>query len=587
MAQEPEAGVATIGPVSADQTLWSIAREARPDRSVSIHQFMLALVARNPDAFAAGNVNMLREGSILEIPTAEEARVVSAAEASRRVTEQMQWYAELSPGEVQALHLEGADETRSVVDEPPAVASETAGVSVTELETIPLSGPEPAPLETAAEAMPPEQQEPDSTGDESGDSLVERAEEMAVDEIDESLDSGTEPAANQEVENPSAALVGATVDDAAAEEVEPEPIEQTVAAGGEDEQPAVESDSPAAEDAVLDQVEAQAAEESITESASMDPGPAEMSSEPMATDPMIAESKSDRGPLWPVWVVFGVFGVAALMVWVMARAAADPAALPTAEGRAGGSGRSPSRPEADSDSVAEPGETEPEANDADAAPIAPPPVAPRHEEPNDPEPTPPGAVDPELDASKETDAGQAEPEPSDVEPVRKTERDESPWAEFEASVLSSEAPESGSKSESQSISKSGDEADSGTGHDAKDDFDSDFDSDFDVEPEPEPESKSKSQSISKSGDEVDSESDRDQETDFDADFDSDFDLEPEPEEAPGLSDADAEVMIDLARLTAQGGDRGYAVQLLDEVISDASPEMAEQARELKASLLDR
>lgn len=76
------------GPVAAGETAWDIARATRPDESVSIHQMMLALLQANPQAFVDGNINALRRGVILRIPTAEEARALSQAQAIAEVRAQ-------------------------------------------------------------------------------------------------------------------------------------------------------------------------------------------------------------------------------------------------------------------------------------------------------------------------------------------------------------------------------------------------------------------------------------------------------------------------------------------------------------------
>jgi pilus assembly protein FimV len=98
-APEPELATPTrtdtYGPVASGETLWSIAQYARPDESVSMNQMMLALLYANPDAFIDQNINKLKRGAILRIPTREETTVLAAAEAAARVREQMQtWRAE-------------------------------------------------------------------------------------------------------------------------------------------------------------------------------------------------------------------------------------------------------------------------------------------------------------------------------------------------------------------------------------------------------------------------------------------------------------------------------------------------------------
>ena len=62
-------------------TLWEIARELRPDSSVSIQQMMLALLRTNPDAFSYNNINWLRAGKTLWMPSDFEMQALSKAEA--------------------------------------------------------------------------------------------------------------------------------------------------------------------------------------------------------------------------------------------------------------------------------------------------------------------------------------------------------------------------------------------------------------------------------------------------------------------------------------------------------------------------
>ncbi len=63
---------AEYGPVRNSETLWSIASRLRPDESVSPQRMMLAILEANPEAFAIMNVNALKAGAILRIPSREE-----------------------------------------------------------------------------------------------------------------------------------------------------------------------------------------------------------------------------------------------------------------------------------------------------------------------------------------------------------------------------------------------------------------------------------------------------------------------------------------------------------------------------------
>ncbi len=69
-------------------TLWEIARELRPQQSVTINQMMLALLRANPQAFSEDNINWLRAGATLSIPAASELQALSAAQAYAEVLAQ-------------------------------------------------------------------------------------------------------------------------------------------------------------------------------------------------------------------------------------------------------------------------------------------------------------------------------------------------------------------------------------------------------------------------------------------------------------------------------------------------------------------
>lgn len=76
------------GITDRDDTLWTIALKVRPDDDLSVQQTMLAIVERNPDAFIGGNVNLLKAGYELRLPSAAEIRSLDEDEAVARVAAQ-------------------------------------------------------------------------------------------------------------------------------------------------------------------------------------------------------------------------------------------------------------------------------------------------------------------------------------------------------------------------------------------------------------------------------------------------------------------------------------------------------------------
>lgn len=109
-------------------TLWAIATQVRRDSDVSIQQVMLALQDLNPDAFIDNNINRLKRGEVLRIPTLEQSRSRTLAQAIGLVRQQNQEFqtsarvvdATAAPEpepEVQESGVSGGDELKLVVPE--------------------------------------------------------------------------------------------------------------------------------------------------------------------------------------------------------------------------------------------------------------------------------------------------------------------------------------------------------------------------------------------------------------------------------------------------------------------------------------
>jgi pilus assembly protein FimV len=73
--------------VKSGDTAGRIAAANKPT-TVSLDQMLVALLRGNPEAFIGGNINRLKAGAVLEVPTAEQAEQVSAGEASRSIIAQ-------------------------------------------------------------------------------------------------------------------------------------------------------------------------------------------------------------------------------------------------------------------------------------------------------------------------------------------------------------------------------------------------------------------------------------------------------------------------------------------------------------------
>ncbi len=81
--------------VKSGDTLWKITEAALAGSSASVNQKMVAILQANPNAFIKGNINRLKNGRVLRIPTNEEVANVGYQQALDVVDKQNQvWSAE-------------------------------------------------------------------------------------------------------------------------------------------------------------------------------------------------------------------------------------------------------------------------------------------------------------------------------------------------------------------------------------------------------------------------------------------------------------------------------------------------------------
>jgi pilus assembly protein FimV len=78
----------TFGPTGPSDTLWEIAARVRPGDGVSMQQVMLAIQDLNPNAFIDGNINRLKRGEVLRMPSVDQMQSRTQAEATRVVSQQ-------------------------------------------------------------------------------------------------------------------------------------------------------------------------------------------------------------------------------------------------------------------------------------------------------------------------------------------------------------------------------------------------------------------------------------------------------------------------------------------------------------------
>jgi pilus assembly protein FimV len=76
-----EPGEGEYGPVGNGETLWGIAKNWSRGSGLELNKVMIAIQRENPEAFLKGNINLLKRGAILRMPSADNVRNISTAAA--------------------------------------------------------------------------------------------------------------------------------------------------------------------------------------------------------------------------------------------------------------------------------------------------------------------------------------------------------------------------------------------------------------------------------------------------------------------------------------------------------------------------
>ena len=128
----------SYGPIRRSDTLWGIAKQLRPDESITMDQMMLALQRANPQAFMGDNINRMKAGVTLKVPERSDIVSMSPREATAETRRQ---YAEWkAPREVARQEQPAAE---PVVDTTTEAAAEA--VAETSPEEATTAAAEPAP----------------------------------------------------------------------------------------------------------------------------------------------------------------------------------------------------------------------------------------------------------------------------------------------------------------------------------------------------------------------------------------------------------------------------------------------------------
>lgn len=108
--------------VAKGNTLWSIAGRNSPSNQLTIYQTMMAIQALNKDAFYSDNINLLKEGAILRLPTADQIALfnnsISQEEFQRQHNAWMALKTSKANSRVEQAQLNTQAEAKSAANTP-------------------------------------------------------------------------------------------------------------------------------------------------------------------------------------------------------------------------------------------------------------------------------------------------------------------------------------------------------------------------------------------------------------------------------------------------------------------------------------
>jgi len=140
------------GPVKAGDTLGKIARATKP-ADVSLDQMLVLLFRANPEAFSGKNMNRLKTGRIIQLPTSDQYASMSATDARKEVVAQARdWNAyreQVATAAGQAAPASEPAEQTASGKIAPTVEDKGAEAAEVPKEVLKLSKNEPAGSEAA------------------------------------------------------------------------------------------------------------------------------------------------------------------------------------------------------------------------------------------------------------------------------------------------------------------------------------------------------------------------------------------------------------------------------------------------------
>ena len=291
--------------VNRGDTLWGIAQRMRPDSRLTMNQTMLAIYEANRDAFS-GNINRLKAGVTLRIPSADDVFQISRGDAFSEVKRQNEsWRADKGIVDTSVADTGYDDTFDTAYDDTTTYddAADTADTTTDSTYDAGYGAEEPAQPET-----------------ETSLTLVPPDEEDAGTVYSDDLEATEAPTREQEVENRIAELEAADVPDQQSL-IE---IRDNELAALRQELAEIRGETAAIDDTTIDEMPGDdETEAAADDEVAAEPEPATVVRTPRVSEPSLMDRIVDiLGSIW-VKIIAGAVLLSGAVLWFLRRRGED------------------------------------------------------------------------------------------------------------------------------------------------------------------------------------------------------------------------------------------------------------------------
>ena len=275
-------------------TLWGIASRMRPDDRLTMNQTMMAIFQANPEAFS-NNINRLRAGASLRIPSADEVFQISRYDAFSAVKQHNEDWG--GPAGVSVADTSYADTPADTTADTPA-------------DPVYDSEPEPAETRPSLTLVPPDEEPAGIEYDEDLSSAEPLSREQAIENRIAELEAADVPDQQSliEIRDSELASLRQELANIRGEEYEP-PVEDVAADEVADDEVFAETDEDVAAGDEADEAEAEAAADDV--------------STPRVGEPSIMDRVMEILSSWWLQVGAAVVLAAGVLLWFLRRSGGD------------------------------------------------------------------------------------------------------------------------------------------------------------------------------------------------------------------------------------------------------------------------